>query len=150
GNGPYGVGISPSVREPDNAAANASLAHDPALRGKVTLGDGLSASPAARVPASRLPVEAGRPVLAADGRPATARKITSADVLEALHRATGIPIVSDFYTRLYPPEAASVQGERLFDALNHLADAMRLRWHKDASTRDARDAAVWLQFRSAS
>jgi hypothetical protein len=52
-----------------------------------------------------------------------------------------MPIVSDYYTRLYPPEVASVQSARLFDALNHLADAMRLRWHKDAG---------WLQFRSAS
>src|SRR2546427_408167 len=36
-------------------------------------------------------------------------KVTSADVLEALHRATGMPIISDYYTRLYRPEAVSVR-----------------------------------------
>ena len=68
-------------------------------------------------------------------------RTTTADVLEALHHATGMPIVADFYTRLYKPEAVSVQDRPLFDALNHLADTMRLRWHKEGS---------WLQFRSTS
>jgi hypothetical protein len=141
GYGPYAVGISPTVREPNNASANASLEHDPSLRMKVTVGEGLSAL------SFRTPREAGRSLPAAggayapkEGEPA-ARKVTSADILEALHRATGMPIVSDFYTRLYPAEATSAKGERLFDVLNRLADALRLRWHKEGS---------WLQFRSAS
>jgi len=67
--------------------------------------------------------------------------VTSADILEALHRATHVPIISDFYTRLYAPGSVSVQDQPLYDALNHLADAMRLRWNKEDG---------WLQFRSAS
>jgi hypothetical protein len=135
GNGPYGVGISPSVREPDNAAVNAALARDPALRGRVNVGEAeLSAAD------SRAAVTVSRP-LSATGSPSTPKKVTSADVLEAVHRASGMPVVSDFYTRLYPSTVAQVKGERLFDGLNHLADAMRLRWHKDGA---------WLQFRSAS
>src|SRR5439155_11070175 len=62
----------------------------------------------------------------------------------ALHQATGMPIVADFYTRLYQPEAVSVRNERLFDALNRLGDTMRLRWNKDESA----GAGTWLQFRS--
>jgi hypothetical protein len=68
-------------------------------------------------------------------------------VLEALHRATGMPIVADFYTRLYPAQAVSMQGQPLFDTLNQLADTMRLRWNRDVGTREA---GGWLQFRSTS
>ena len=60
-------------------------------------------------------------------------------MLEALHRATGMPIVADFYTRLYEPGAVSVKDQPLFDALNQISDTMRLRWHKEER---------WLQFRS--
>jgi hypothetical protein len=68
-------------------------------------------------------------------------RVTTADVLEAAHQATGLPIVSDYYTRLYNPEAVSIQGQPLFDALNHLADVMRMRWRWDGA---------WLQLRSTS
>jgi hypothetical protein len=62
-------------------------------------------------------------------------------VLEALHRVTRMPIVADFYTRLQKPETVSVKGQPIFEALNQVADAMRLRWSKEGK---------WLQFRSAS
>jgi len=62
-------------------------------------------------------------------------------VLEALHRASGKPIVADYYTRLYPVETVSVRDRPLFETLNQLADAMRLRWNKEGG---------WLQLRSAS
>src|SRR5207249_1211817 len=55
-------------------------------------------------------------------------KLTSADVAEALHRATGLPIIADYYTRLYTPSEVLVEPMPLFDALNRLADAMHLRW----------------------
>jgi hypothetical protein len=61
-------------------------------------------------------------------------KVTSADVLEALHRATGLPIVSDYYTRLYDPKAVSLSDRPLFEVLNQLTDRMRLRWNRDATT----------------
>jgi hypothetical protein len=69
--------------------------------------------------------------------------VTSADVLEALHRATGRPIVADYYTRLFKPADVSVRNMPLFDALNHLADAMHLRWTRDGG-------GSWLQLRSTS
>jgi hypothetical protein len=70
-------------------------------------------------------------------------RVTSADVLAELHRASGMPIVADYYTRLNKPEVVSVRGKPLFDALNSLADAMRLRWDKDPD-------GGWLRFRSTS
>jgi hypothetical protein len=69
------------------------------------------------------------------------RPVTTADVLEALHQATGLPIVADYYTRLYKPDMVSVRGQTLFAALNQVGDTMRLRWNKDGD---------WLQFRSTS
>jgi hypothetical protein len=64
-------------------------------------------------------------------------------VLEALHQATGLPIAADAYTRLFPLSRVSVQNVTLFDALNQLADSMRLRWHRERE-------GGWLQFRSVS
>jgi hypothetical protein len=61
-------------------------------------------------------------------------------VLEAVHRASGLPMVADYYTRLYPVADVTVQDGPLFDALNRVGDAMRLRWAKDGD---------WLQCRSA-
>jgi RNA polymerase sigma-70 factor (ECF subfamily) len=141
--GDCATGISPTVLSPNNAALNARLARDPALQHQVTVvpggtreaggGSGADqrAAPAAETPD---PIESSVGALASP-------KVTSADVLEALHRATGLPIVADFYTRLDKPEDVSVRHVPLFDALNRLADTMRLRWHKDGE---------WLQFRSTS
>jgi hypothetical protein len=168
--GPIAVGVSPTVRNPDNAVANAKLALDPTLRTRVTVrppssctGD-LSPGPSPKrggVPdaghglphpkgfssqhgdrGDKLPLPAsgrgsGGEVNAGEVPPP---KVTTADVLEAMHHATGLPIVADYYTHLYPASELSVQNMPLFDALNRLADPMRLRWTK---------AGNWLQFRSA-
>jgi hypothetical protein len=165
--GPYAVGISPSVLRPDNSSANARLARDPAMRARISLqpqpsclGD-LSPSPSPKrggvtsprygMPRPAHPehhqggaAEENLPLPASGRGPGgevNPPKVTSADALEALHRAAGMPIVADFYTRLTRPETVSVKGRPLFDALNQVADTMRLRWSKEGS---------WLQFRSAS
>jgi hypothetical protein len=145
-NGPYAIGLSPSVSQPENATLNARLASDPALKGKVTVvPDGRSTRFAGTQAADGAPAnldEATASVPPTVSRvPATVSKLTSADVLEAMHRASGMPIVADFYTRLYPADTVRVKDRPLFDALNRLADSMRLRWSKDGG---------WLQFRSAS
>jgi RNA polymerase sigma-70 factor, ECF subfamily len=131
--GPWAVGRSPSSMEPNNSVVNARLARDPALQLGVTV------RPEAH-PANR---PAGEP---GDLQPETAsdKKVTSADVLEALHRATGLPIVADYYTRLYDARAVSLRNRPLFEALNQLADKMRLRWNREATG----SPGGWLQFRS--
>jgi RNA polymerase sigma-70 factor, ECF subfamily len=122
--GPIAFGRTQGAPDPENRAANAELARDPALRPSVTL------------------TPEGRSVAPAEGseNAERVRKVTSADVLEAFHQATGLPIIADYYTRLYPVDAVSVRGMTRFEALNHLAGAMRLRWRMDGG---------WLQFRSA-
>jgi hypothetical protein len=102
---------------PKNAATHAKLARDRAMRRRVD------------VPRSGW-----------SGEVNSRARVTSADVLEALHQATGMPIIADFYTRLIDSEEVTARGQTLFDVLNHLADAMRLRWWKDGD---------WLHFRSA-
>ena len=52
-----------------------------------------------------------------------------------------MPIVADYYTRLYNGQTVSSRNQPLFETLNGLADAMRLRWSKEGA---------WLQFRSTS
>jgi len=127
------MGRSPAVQDPENSAANAKFARDPSLRPRVSVQPRPSCPPTPRAVAA--------PDTTTPPESAPEPKVTSADVLEAVHRATGLPIVSDYYTRLYKPEAVSRVNQPLFDGLNRLADSMRMRWNKDGS---------WLQFRSAS
>jgi hypothetical protein len=124
--GPYAVGRSPAALKSDSRAANARRASDPIFRARVTLQPQPYCCP---------------PRMAQTGSGSTPEaRATTADALEALHRATRLPLVADYYTHLYGPKEVAVQPQSLFDALNQLADAMRLRWNKDGD---------WLQFRSA-
>jgi hypothetical protein len=166
--------MSPAVASPDNRAANARLAGDPAFRSPVTVVPGARRPPGkagypptAWVPAgarSSNSVPPGGMAPRGSGawrlEPDDSPKVTTADVLEALHRATGIPLVADYYTRLYKPESVSMRGQPLFEALNGLCETMRLRWNRDAEadpaplrqapTESGSGTRAWLQFRSAS
>jgi RNA polymerase sigma-70 factor (ECF subfamily) len=131
--GPYAVGVSPRVLQAENAVLNAKFARDPALQRRVSIHpepscdlSGIGTSPE-------------------DGEEAKPPKVMTADVLEAFHRANGMPIISDFYTRLHEPESVAVKDQPLFEALNQSCDTMRVRWNKETG---ARDADTWLQFRS--
>jgi RNA polymerase sigma-70 factor, ECF subfamily len=123
----YATGRNPSVLKVENRLFTGKWAGDPALRPRVTVQPQPSCRPA---PAART----------SDGS-IPEPKVTTGDVMEALHRATGLPVVADYFTRLHKPDEVSARNLRLFDALNQLADAMRLRWAKEGD---------WLQFRSAS
>jgi hypothetical protein len=56
---------------------------------------------------------------------------TSADAWEAVHRATGLPIIADFYTHLFPVGKFTVDHASLFQALCQMGDAMGVRWTMD-------------------
>jgi hypothetical protein len=114
------LGISPSTRRPDNRAANAGLARDPALQKRISL--------------------TVRHACPGGGHGEEAGVVAGADLLAALHQATGLPVVGDAYTRLVPAAEAVVRDRPLFEALNIVSDAMGLRWHREGG---------WLQFRSA-
>jgi hypothetical protein len=136
------VGTSPAVRSPENEVANARLARDPALRPEVTFKPQTSCR--SDLSPSPSPARGGGPAVPGPERSnaeeRTEPKVTSGDVLEALHRATGLPVVADFYTHLYSPGAVSTQNQPLFHALSQFADTMHMRWRKEDE---------WLQFRSA-
>jgi len=141
--GPYAVGISRRTRELENAVVNAKFARDPALQARVFVQPKPSCNLSPPHPeGARHP----SPDRGGEGGEVPEPKVNTADVFEALHRATGMPIIADFYTRLHKPEAVTLQNEPLFDALNQLCDTMRLRWNKEAS---ANGMGAWLQFRSA-
>jgi hypothetical protein len=135
GDGSLASAMSPTVAKPDNRAFNARLAREAALEQAVTIETaGTCRSLAGSESLDRIST--------ADHRaPAGEPRATSADVLEAVHRATGLPVVGDFYTKLYPPETLSVREQPLFDALSQIADTMHVRWRQDGD---------WLQFRSVS
>jgi RNA polymerase sigma-70 factor (ECF subfamily) len=135
-NGDCATGIGPTVLSPNNAALNAGLARDPALQRRVTVVTSGRGGDQRAVPAAGTP-DPNETSAGAHASP----KVISADVLEALHRATGQPIISDYYTRLYEPQTVTARDTPLFDALNRLADTMRMRWNKETD---------WLQFRTAS
>jgi hypothetical protein len=168
--GDLAVGESPSTLDPKNAVANAPRARDPAPQVRVTVRPQPSfrpdIAPGAAVKGD-LPVTASDSALLSPSRKGaggeaapTEAKVTSADVLEAVHRVTGLPIIADFYTRLYPVGEVTIRNQPLFEALNQLADAMRLRWKEDAppaskgrtggNAGSPQDRGQWLQFRSTS
>jgi len=131
GGGAWASGQAPSIAASVGRATRPRLNREPGLNDRVTLQPEPSCRP--------------EPTLASAGTPeqreAAKPKVTTADVLEALHRATGRPVVGDFYTQLYPLDAVSVRDTPLLDALPRIAEAMRLRWHADGD---------WMQFRSES
>jgi hypothetical protein len=120
------AGVSPSVRDPRNKEANARLASVPALLNVVTI----EPKPSCTLPP---------PLYFSSSTPGP--RATTADVWEAVHHATGIDIVADSFTKLYPPDKVTVNSLPLFDALNRLCDQMRVKWSR---------VEGWLQFRSTS
>lgn len=114
-----GEGISPSSRDPKNAEHNKDLANRPDLKNKADFRDKSNASDK---------TDADKP-------------FTTADLLEAIHKATGRDVIGDYYTRLLEKNNVLVNADTLFDALNRASDKARLRW----GTEDE-----WLTFRSVS
>jgi hypothetical protein len=131
------VGANPAVGSPNNSGANAGLAREAALRAQVTL----RPEPSCRGEEERATIPGSAPASRAESAAAPEPKVTSADVLEALHRAAGLPAVGDYYTRLYDPTSVAIEPMPLFDALNRVGEIMHLRWTREDK---------WLQFRSAS
>jgi hypothetical protein len=119
-----GVGVSPSLRDPQNELANAKLANDPTLQKRVRLH-----------PNTSYPLKPGMNVQGGT----VVERVTTADVWEAVHNATGMNIVADYFTHLYTPQEVSVAETTLFQALNRVCDTLRQRWNLEDG---------WLQFRS--
>jgi hypothetical protein len=129
---PLGVGESPSVKSPKNASANAKLANDPELKPKVTI------RPEPSVKVERDPIVPPSPA-DSDTAGNLGPCATPADIAEAIHKASGMDVIADYYTKFYKPGDVSSTGKTLFAALSQIGDTMRTRWGKQEG---------WLQFRS--
>ena len=133
---------SPSVAAPHNAELNR------ALRGQSAFTRTVSIRPKPSCPRSEprtpqalaaMTAEERARLLAAEEREAQdpqdgdvpAPHVTTADVWEAVHEATGMPVVADSYMRLYPRSATLRERTTLFEALNGLGDTLGLRWKQD-------------------
>jgi hypothetical protein len=120
------TGVSPSVKNPKNAESNSKLATQPALQAKISIEPKPSCT------------------LTADpyaGGDAAGKRCTSADVMLEIHKATGMDVVGDYYTKLYTPGDLHASEATIFAVLNLLCDQMRVRWTRGDG---------WLQFRSTS
>lgn len=123
---------SPSAQKPDNARPNQELKNDPAFQREVSI----EPEPSCKRPEFRL--------RGAGFASIPAPHLSSADVWEAVHRASGQPIVADSYTRLYHPVAPfAAKEQRLFDALSTIGDGLRVRWRKDGDFILARSASYF-------
>src|SRR5262249_20011629 len=120
---------SAAASDPDDARVTARLAHDRTLRQRVTVQPTAGRDPLG--PATGACFPSPRSGMA---------PVTSADVLEAIHHATGLPLVADFSARLCSLETVTVRDQSLYAALNQLAGEMGFRWQKDPDG--------WLQFRT--
>jgi hypothetical protein len=116
---------SPSVANPDNATVNA------ALRGRPPFDRGVTLQPKPSCSAAQCARAAVRdPQFDRVGDLASPH-VSSADVWEAVHQATGLPIVADHYTRLHPVTRLSLARQPLFQALCSAGDALGARWRED-------------------
>src|SRR5205085_5994865 len=91
-------GRSPSLADPANATANA------ALRGRAPFDRVISVQPRPSCPVlkSARPGDESRQFYSRSLGGSTGQPhVFSSDVWEAVHRATGLPIVADFYTHMY-------------------------------------------------
>ncbi|MBB6049975.1 hypothetical protein [Armatimonas rosea] len=116
---PLATGVSPSASSPKNAEANAAKKNKPAFQKPTTL------------EGQHQPRQIQK-----DGHVEPQESWTSADVLEAIHKATGKDVIGDYFTRLVPYRTEKAS---LFDVLAHACDPLHLRW-------DEQDG--WLTFRS--
>lgn len=138
---------SPSVARPDNAAANARERGYPAFRPVVSFRPEPScpvwkAAEKARKEGKEPPggavVVPGQRTYAGNEFQCLERAqrlaephLTSADVWEEVHRKTGLPIVADFYSRLYPRPALTIEKKSVFEALCKTGDELGARWKRD-------------------
>jgi hypothetical protein len=132
--------ISPSVEKPQNAVINAKHRTLPELKKTVSF-----------KPAPSCPwFNAGGKIEDRDGfeirmgdrvmhigpggmEQAATPHVTSGDVWQSIHEATGLPIVADSYSRVHAAGSVAQSGKSIFDALCTASDQMGVRWQKDGA-----------------
>jgi hypothetical protein len=127
---PLAVGQSPSLAKPDNAGANHALRADPLFQRPVSFKPRPSCpwfAPNARPPAA----ESSSAMNSLGEMGPEPPHVSTADVWEAVHQKTGLPIIADAYSRFYPLDRVTVERLSLFDALDGVAEPLGVRWRKE-------------------
>jgi hypothetical protein len=121
------TGRSPSMADPENAKANA------ALRGQSPFDQMVSLRPEPSCPALKRinPSEEEQRSYGASPGGVGQPHVFTADVWEAVHRETGLPVIADFYTRMHRLDKVTVPRKPLFEALCTVSDALGVRWSRD-------------------
>lgn len=128
---PLVTGRSPAAGKPENAHENAALAAEPEFRKQVSVAPVSSCPHFAPGGTDRQEYPY---FVAPDGSSQFARRpphVFSGDAWEAVHRATGLPIVADAYTRLFTRDDVSVKEATAFAALVRVGDALGQRWRRE-------------------
>lgn len=138
------VGRSPSASNPENRSANKNLQSDPLFRRRVTLAPKGCVRPDFKT-AFGIDFSKGRNIRddLQDSVSPPDPHLSSADVWEEVHAKTGIPIIGDYYTHLYPANDFAAEKQALFDALCRSGDALGVLWKKDADFVQCRSTAFF-------
>jgi hypothetical protein len=139
-----GVGRSPSAANPGNRAADKELQNDPAFRRRVSLAPKRCLRPDFK---AEYGVDFSKLIYIQDdlqNRVAPPHPhLSSADVWEEVHERTGMPIVADYYTHLFPVQEFTLENRPLFDALCQSGDALGVRWRKEGDFVECRSTAFF-------
>jgi hypothetical protein len=135
--------VSPATRRPENGKLNKGLRSHPLFKAETAVKPELSC-PRCVAAAAGKPIPFHDALWASNSEgPFNRPHVTSADVWEAVHKATGMPIVADFYTRLHEVPSVTVAGAPLFDALCRVSDQMGARWRRDGDFLLARSTSFF-------
>jgi hypothetical protein len=121
-----------SAAKPENGRVNRTLRDQPSFRRLVSVEPETSCVRVrAQKPGQPQQQPYGRINSMQPGPDLSKPHVFSSDAWEAIHRATGLPIVADYYTRVYSLSSTTVKQASLFEALCQIGDALGVRWRKE-------------------
>jgi hypothetical protein len=142
---PLAVGRNPSATKPDNASANHERRKEPFFQRTVSFRPAPSCPRFA--PKAKPPSEEKRssfaPLNSLGQFGPEPPHVSTADVWEAVHRATGLNILADSHSRFYPVPPVTVERRPLFEGLCQVADALGVRWKKEGDFLVCRSASFF-------
>jgi hypothetical protein len=125
--------VGPSATGPENAKWNRALRNLPEFKRVISLSP-QHTCPRPDANGGRIEGAGSPPITDMFGSELRSEPhLTAADVWEAVHQQTGMPIVADAYTHLYAPNGLAQNHVSVFDALCHDGDLMGVRWKKEGA-----------------
>jgi hypothetical protein len=141
---PAAVAQSPGSAQPENARVNARLRTQPGFQKTISIRPESSCvvfKPGATPPRQRIPSYVDTNGLPQFG--AEPPHVFSSDVWEAVHDQTGMPVVADAYTRVFPLEKVEFKSGTVFDGVCQVSDHMGVKWRQEGDFLLARSARYY-------